>query len=90
MQVFFILFSVHFAVYQYINSKCLYRTHVNYLLDIVWTFDHQQAGMPAHPDMLGTPKAGVERTTQQGKKQEINRKSGGDLHISFFLCNFAG
>ena len=28
MQVFFILFSVHFAVYQYINSKCLYRTHV--------------------------------------------------------------
>ena len=29
MQVFFILFSVHFAVYQYINSKCLYRTHVN-------------------------------------------------------------
>ena len=30
MQVFFILFSVHFAVYQYINSKCLYRTHVNY------------------------------------------------------------
>ena len=31
MQVFFILFSVHFAVYQYINSKCLYRTHVNYI-----------------------------------------------------------
>ena len=31
MQVFFILFSVHFAVYQYINSKCLYRTHVNYV-----------------------------------------------------------
>lgn len=30
MQVFFILFSVHFAVYQYINSKCLYRTHVKY------------------------------------------------------------
>ena len=30
MQVFFILFSIHFAVYQYINSKCLYRTHVNY------------------------------------------------------------
>ena len=28
MQVFFILFSVYFAVYQYINSKCLYRTHV--------------------------------------------------------------
>ena len=28
MQVFFILFSVHFAVYQYIKSKCLYRTHV--------------------------------------------------------------
>lgn len=28
MQVFFILFSVHFAVYQYINSKYLYRTHV--------------------------------------------------------------
>ena len=32
MQVFFILFSVHFAVYQYINSKCLYRTHVNYYI----------------------------------------------------------
>lgn len=32
MQVFFILFSVHFAVYQYINSKCLYRTHVNYII----------------------------------------------------------
>ena len=32
MQVFFILFSVHFAVYQYINSKCLYRTHVNLIL----------------------------------------------------------
>ena len=31
MQVFFILFSVHFAVYQYINSKCLYRTHVKYI-----------------------------------------------------------
>ena len=31
MQVFFILFSVHFAVYQYINSKCLYRTHVSYV-----------------------------------------------------------
>ena len=30
MQVFFILFSVYFAIYQYINSKCLYRTHVNY------------------------------------------------------------
>ena len=30
MQVFFILFSVYFAVYQYINSKCLYRTHVKY------------------------------------------------------------
>ena len=29
MQVFFILFSVYFAIYQYINSKCLYRTHVN-------------------------------------------------------------
>ena len=28
MQVFFILFSVYFAVYQYINSKCLCRTHV--------------------------------------------------------------
>ena len=28
MQVFVILFSVYFAVYQYINSKCLYRTHV--------------------------------------------------------------
>ena len=33
MQVFFILFSVYFAVYQYINSKCLYRTHVNYTLE---------------------------------------------------------
>ena len=33
MQVFFILFSVHFAVYQYINSKCLYRTHVILLFD---------------------------------------------------------
>ena len=31
MQVFFILFSVYFAIYQYINSKCLYRTHVNLL-----------------------------------------------------------
>ena len=31
MQVFFILFSVYFAVYQYINSKCLYRTHVKIL-----------------------------------------------------------
>ena len=30
MQVFFILFSVYFAIYQYINSKCLYRTHVIY------------------------------------------------------------
>ena len=28
MQVFFILFSVYFAIYQYINSKYLYRTHV--------------------------------------------------------------
>ena len=35
MQVFFILFSVHFAVYQYINSKCLYRTHVNLLMSSV-------------------------------------------------------
>ena len=34
MQVFFILFSIHFAVYQYINSKCLYRTHVILLLSI--------------------------------------------------------
>ena len=34
MQVFFILFSVHFAVYQYINSKYLYRTHVIYHLVI--------------------------------------------------------
>ena len=32
MQVFFILFSVYFAIYQYINSKCLYRTHVGYYL----------------------------------------------------------
>ena len=30
MQVFFILFSAYFAIYQYINSKCLYRTHVIY------------------------------------------------------------
>ena len=28
MQVFFILCSVFFAVYQYINRKYLYRTHV--------------------------------------------------------------
>ena len=35
MQVFFILFSVHFAVYQYINSKCLYRTHVKVCLFIL-------------------------------------------------------
>ena len=32
MQVFFILCSVFFAVYQYINSKRLYRTHVRILL----------------------------------------------------------
>ena len=40
MQVFFILFSVYFAVYQYINSKCLYRTHVTY----VETADSWRAG----------------------------------------------
>ena len=39
MQVFFILFSVHFAVYQYINSKCLYRTHVTYLHKQLYTID---------------------------------------------------
>ena len=39
MQVFFILFSVHFAVYQYINSKCLYRTHVILLFDYL-LFDY--------------------------------------------------
>ena len=45
MQVFFILFSVHFAVYQYINSKCLYRTHVNYK---DWPHLHQEQarGLP--------------------------------------------
>ena len=37
MQVFFILFSVYFAVYQYINSKCLYRTHVKLYLMIFGT-----------------------------------------------------
>ena len=39
MQVFFILFSVYFTVYQYINSKCLYRTHVNamYISKLLFT-----------------------------------------------------
>ena len=39
MQVFFILFSVYFAVYQYINSKCLYRTHVNYCAKVLIYFE---------------------------------------------------
>lgn len=45
MQVFFILFSVHFAVYQYINSKCLYRTHVIYtqcMLNVCSIYAHRE------------------------------------------------
>ena len=70
MQVFFILFSIHFAVYQYINSKCLYRTHVKLTHSPSYSFQiFSELALLIKPRFLTTPsvQAGRGRKTEQSR-----------------------